>query len=464
MKKPWLLFLLFVLAENNFAQLKIDTSFSPEMLVDSFLVGEGVRVGNIKITGHKRAMGLYSADSNAIGIKKGILLSTGLSTDAIGPNNTPGKSGVISMTSKGKLKGDKDLNKVARGKTYDVLVIEFDFVATHNKFSFNYSFGSEEYTEYVGSSFNDVFAFFINGNGYRNKNIALLPDHRTAVTINNVNHKKNKKYFLTNDYFNNTGLFKTAGKPYISKWKLFWTALFGKGNTNGSGEVVFYTKEGAKKDLDQYVLNNFQYDGFTKKLSVECKLIPYKKYHLKIAIGDVGDAVFDSGVFLEGKSLKSTRDTTITGYVPYIDRGPTFNFDSVLGHYHPPIHIAEDTTSAEHEEQFEMPVIYFSSASSAIPDSAMKKLDKVAGFLTKNAAYKIEIFGYTDNTGKAADNEKLSQERAHAVMDYLVKKGANRTKLSYIGHSSENPVGDNTTEEGKLLNRRVELELVKDGN
>ena len=86
------------------------------------------------------------------------------------------------ITAVNDLSGDTDLDKLVPGYyTYDATVLEFDFKPTKNVIRIQYVFSSDEYNEYVGSKYNDVFGFFVNG-----KNIAKLPDS-TNVTINNIN-------------------------------------------------------------------------------------------------------------------------------------------------------------------------------------------------------------------------------------------------------------------------------------
>ena len=72
---------------------------------------------------------------------------------------------------------------------------------------------------------------------------------------------------------------------------------------------------------------------------------------------------------------------------------------------------------------------------------------------------KIEIEGHTDNTGKAAFNQKLSQLRAEAVKTYMIKKGIDAARLSVVGYGQEKPVADNSTSKGRAENRRVEFRL-----
>jgi len=74
---------------------------------------------------------------------------------------------------------------------------------------------------------------------------------------------------------------------------------------------------------------------------------------------------------------------------------------------------------------------------------------------------KIMVEGHTDNVGSAASNQKLSEQRAHAVMQYLIERGIAANRLQSVGYGLTKPVADNKTEEGRAKNRRVEL-VIKD--
>ena len=74
-------------------------------------------------------------------------------------------------------------------------------------------------------------------------------------------------------------------------------------------------------------------------------------------------------------------------------------------------------------------------------------------------AKKVRVVGYTDNTGTAEHNSKLSQQRAEVVRDYLVSVGVDPKNLEAIGAADANPIADNSTKEGQAKNRRVEIEV-----
>ena len=167
--KYFLLFTFLLANSWAFGQLKVDTFQSVNHLVNKVLLGEGVNATNIKYTGPKGGMGLFVNDSTKLQFGKGILLTSSNVYRALGPNKSP------SMSTSFASKGDKALTKIAKGTTWDAAILEFDFVPVTNNISFQFIFGSEEYTEFVGSPFNDVFAFFVSGPGIPGeKNIATL--------------------------------------------------------------------------------------------------------------------------------------------------------------------------------------------------------------------------------------------------------------------------------------------------
>jgi outer membrane protein OmpA-like peptidoglycan-associated protein len=93
------------------------------------------------------------------------------------------------------------------------------------------------------------------------------------------------------------------------------------------------------------------------------------------------------------------------------------------------------------------------------PESQVE-LDKVVQLMQENPAVKIQIEGHTDNVGNAADNMKLSENRAKAVVNYLVSKNVSITRLIAKGFGATKPVTENATEEGRAQNRRTELKVV----
>ncbi|MDP4149593.1 MAG: OmpA family protein [Bacteroidota bacterium] len=88
------------------------------------------------------------------------------------------------------------------------------------------------------------------------------------------------------------------------------------------------------------------------------------------------------------------------------------------------------------------------------------ELDEIVQFMRDNPAIKIQINGHTDNSGKQAENLKLSEARARSVTTYLLSKGIPQLRLSYKGWGDTQPVADNSTPGGRALNRRTELKII----
>ena len=101
--------------------------------------------------------------------------------------------------------------------------------------------------------------------------------------------------------------------------------------------------------------------------------------------------------------------------------------------------------------------IQFQTGASTIKPGSFPILNQIAQVLIANPTYLIEIQGHTDNVGKPASNLILSDKRAAAVRDYLIKKGVNNDRMTSHGYGDTKPVAENTTPAGKAKNRRVEF-------
>jgi OOP family OmpA-OmpF porin len=105
--------------------------------------------------------------------------------------------------------------------------------------------------------------------------------------------------------------------------------------------------------------------------------------------------------------------------------------------------------------------VNFATNSATLTSSSMAILDDTAATLTRNPETRAEVAGHTDNTGSAARNRVLSQQRAESVRRYLVSKGVNAANLAARGYGPDQPVADNRTAQGRSQNRRVELRILK---
>ena len=101
--------------------------------------------------------------------------------------------------------------------------------------------------------------------------------------------------------------------------------------------------------------------------------------------------------------------------------------------------------------------VNFKTAMSVLTTNSYVVLDQVAASLVANPEIRIEIAGYTDNTGPTGVNLRLSQARAAAVRAYLARKGVRPSRMLARGYGSRGPIASNKTPAGRAQNRRVEL-------
>lgn len=218
------------------------------------IAGQGVTVMNVSFIGSQIAAGAFSGGSGIIGFEDGIILSSGSISNVIGPNQYD------SISNDNGVAGDSDLNNLSGFPTYDASVLEFDFIPNQNSISFQFVFASDEYNEFVGSQFNDVFGFFVNG-----KNCAIIGGDPVAVnTINKGDGlggvtPTNPELYLNNDL------------------------------DDGGGFI------------------NTEMDGLTKVLTCYSEVVPNTVNHMKLAIADASDYILDSSVFIMNNSVTTVK-------------------------------------------------------------------------------------------------------------------------------------------------------------
>ena len=153
--------LLFGYAANLLAQpsggslMTTQNSNAIELVKEIFIKGDCKNVSNIEASGELVSFGEFENAGNAIGFPDGIILSTGDVKLAEGPNESVETTASFANNTR-----DNDLAVIATNQLFDVTVLEFDFVPLADEVSFQYVFASEEYCEFVGTIFNDVFGFF----------------------------------------------------------------------------------------------------------------------------------------------------------------------------------------------------------------------------------------------------------------------------------------------------------------
>ncbi|MCB0762123.1 MAG: choice-of-anchor L domain-containing protein, partial [Flavobacteriales bacterium] len=245
------------------AQLVVDENATNAEMV-SLIEGTGLTISNFTITaGNNQQYGTFTyTPDGVLGLDQGIMLSTGDLDQAVGPNDQDDAS--INQPNY----TDPDITMISPLASNDAVVIEFDVVPKCDTIQIDFVFASEEYNEYVCSSFNDAFAFFVSGPGisgpYSNsaENFAILPDG-TDVAIGSVNN----------------GSAGAWGDP---------------ANCTSLANAAYFVDNTGGADL--------QHDGFTVPLSAKGVVVPCATYHVKLVIADAGDSSYDSVVFLKSFS------------------------------------------------------------------------------------------------------------------------------------------------------------------
>lgn len=104
--------------------------------------------------------------------------------------------------------------------------------------------------------------------------------------------------------------------------------------------------------------------------------------------------------------------------------------------------------------------VFFDTNSTDLKEESVVELDKLVLLMKKNPSIKVEIGGHTDNIGSAEYNKKLSEGRAKTTVDYLISKGIASVRITYKGYGMSQPIGSNSTEEGRAQNRRIEAKIL----
>ena len=130
-------------------------------------------------------------------------------------------------------------------------------------------------------------------------------------------------------------------------------------------------------------------------------------------------------------------------------------------YHHDTIRIVKEIPQEIKDKMKDLSSALFAFDKFDISPKAQTILNDVATWLKKNPQMKCELSGHTDGKGSVAYNQKLSEQRAQAVYDYLVKAGVSSDNLTWKGYGKSEPIATNDTAEGRQLNRRVELRLIR---
>ncbi len=101
--------------------------------------------------------------------------------------------------------------------------------------------------------------------------------------------------------------------------------------------------------------------------------------------------------------------------------------------------------------------LFFKTGSAVIKPESYAKLNNVVSVMNNNSKINLSIEGHTDNVGNPTSNLNLSKRRAESARNYLIQKGVDASRLTAIGYGNSRPIAENTTQEGRTQNRRVEF-------
>lgn len=265
---------------GTFAYVSENLTTQTPLMLANLLKSQGITiVSATTATTATAAAGRFTFvdEPSPVGIQSGVILSTGDIADAEGPNQEPDTSTAFGTP------GDAELSAlIDNAVTNDAAILEIVFIPDDSRIGLTFVFASEEYTEFSFSEFNDVFAFFLNG-----QNIANLPGQAEVVpvSIRNVNQSTNTAFFINND--------QRPG-PF-----------------------------------------NIEFHGFTTVLKIQADVEAGVPNTIRFAIADTSDDIYDSAVFLEEGSLFAVDPNAAilvqpTSGLVTTEAGGTASFSAVL--------------------------------------------------------------------------------------------------------------------------------------
>jgi len=389
LKLPYFIFALIVFVNTSYSQMTVNSGFTPLDYVQA-LVGPGITVSNVVMTNNSQnQIGIFDGQNSNIGFNSGVVM-------AAGPvNGLVGNAAMADAGQPGNGQGDADLLMVAQSvvsnpsagainSVNDAISLEFDFIPSSNSASFNFVFSSDEYTAWINSSFNDVFAFFVSGPGITgpfsapaafpggSQNVAVIPGTNTPITISTI--------FPAG----------VPGEPAAGLNPQFYIS-----NTGGATHT---------------------HNGFTVPIPVELSVECGETYHFRFAIGDCSDTYLNTAVFLEAGSFVSDAvDVTVA----------TVSGDST---------IVEGCTDANfiftrpEGETGDTLIINYEIGGDAIEGTDYNDLQDTVIFLPGEDSVIINLSPIQDNINEGFESVTITVELINICGDTIVSSG-----IIYIG-------------------------------
>jgi len=339
---------LSAIANTAWCQIQIypGPGVTAEEMVEN-ITGDGIIFSDVIFQGASGARGIFTnGQSTNLGFESGIFLTTGAGYVIPGPNSSSSAGANNGGTYPCGMPPPWGYN------CYDPAVLEFEFIPDSYTLQLRYVFGSEEYNEWVGSTYNDIFFLNISGPNpfggeYLNKNIANIPGiPDTNVKINTVNNG----YSLP-------GVVPTGPCTHCE---------FYKDNTGGL---------------------TLEYDGFTVVLTAWLPVVPCQTYHAEFAVMEIGDAIYDTGVFIEENSFSSSAEIEVNALLD----PPGLTENLVEGH------VEGDLIFRLPDTSFAPVTICFEIGGTALNGIDYEEIDPCITFDEGQDSAVIHITPYSDN-------------------------------------------------------------------
>ena len=316
---------------NTKAQLEVvslsdleDSFETLENLIVAELFGCDIEISNITYSGNESAIGNFNYTQNesicsaGFELDRGILMTTGLTDYAIGPNNDGDNSQswnleyIDDFLHDYLVQSDVISNSV---DLYDASVLEFDIESNFlQSIDFEVVFGSEEYVEWMSPYYADGFCFFVSEIG---------EDIDPNFDINPINIMETADVLNVPSIVNNQFPF---GCDIINKPISVWTIRPESEMLSmpGMNECLYIDNQNGE------FCNAIGYDGYTIPMWFNFTIVPEAKYHIKMIVFDGGGTSFDSGVFLKRANLELSANIDFTWSEPdYNDVGATVEFSNI---------------------------------------------------------------------------------------------------------------------------------------
>ncbi len=259
----YLLLLFIGVPFLSFSQWYLKNSYesaggiSPDSLATRLLTTPGDIILNSSFSGNVNSVGYFNTENTTFAIEKGLYMTTGyIFDDGNGPFGW--NASVDNVSSDNLIPNNVYLDTTfgVFENNFNASIIEYTFVPSTDSIIFNLIFASEEYPEYVGSSFNDAFSISLSGLGYsENTLISKLPNG-DVISVENIHP---------------SGV-NEGGQYYPSVNLEYYDTV----------PDVF----------------NFSFDGYTRKIRLSNPVQPGQEYHVMIVLADVGDKMYDSALFI----------------------------------------------------------------------------------------------------------------------------------------------------------------------